>query len=38
MHLALTQTVAKADTLTQNDLFFFKQRVREVIAAQGIRI
>ncbi|KAJ7222435.1 Septin-type guanine nucleotide-binding (G) domain-containing protein [Mycena pura] len=30
--------VAKADTLTQNGLFTFKQRIREVIAAQGIRI
>lgn len=34
----LIPVVAKADTLTQNDLFTFKQRVREVIAAQGIRI
>ncbi|KAG2155350.1 Septin-domain-containing protein [Suillus bovinus] len=34
----LIPVVAKADTLTQNDLFLFKQRVREVIAAQGIRI
>lgn len=34
----LIPVVAKADTLTQNDLFVFKQRVREVIAAQGIRI
>ncbi|PPQ78662.1 hypothetical protein CVT24_002204 [Panaeolus cyanescens] len=34
----LIPVIAKADTLTQNDLFVFKQRVREVIAAQGIRI
>ncbi|KAF5335654.1 hypothetical protein D9611_009675 [Ephemerocybe angulata] len=34
----LIPVVAKADTLTQNDLFTFKQRVREVIQAQGIRI
>ena len=34
----LIPVVAKADTLTQNDLFVFKQRTREVIAAQGIRI
>ena len=34
----LIPVVAKADTLTQNDLFVFKQRIREVIAAQGIRI
>ncbi|KAH6879715.1 septin [Coprinopsis sp. MPI-PUGE-AT-0042] len=34
----LIPVIAKADTLTQNDLFTFKQRVREVIDAQGIRI
>ncbi|KAF4622138.1 hypothetical protein D9613_009093 [Agrocybe pediades] len=34
----LIPVIAKADTLTQNDLFTFKQRVRQVIAAQGIRI
>jgi cell division control protein 12 len=34
----LIPVIAKADTLTQNDLFLFKQRVREVISAQGIRI
>ncbi|EGN97468.1 hypothetical protein SERLA73DRAFT_184187 [Serpula lacrymans var. lacrymans S7.3] len=34
----LIPVVAKADTLTQNDVIVFKQRVREVIAAQGIRI
>ncbi|KAF4565501.1 hypothetical protein EYR40_002424 [Pleurotus pulmonarius] len=34
----LIPVIAKADTLTQNDLFLFKQRIREVIAAQGIRI
>jgi len=34
----LIPVVAKADTLTQNDLFVFKQRIREVITAQGIRI
>jgi len=34
----LIPVIAKADTLTQNDLFVFKQRIREVIAAQGIRI
>jgi len=34
----LIPVIAKADTLTQNDLFVFKQRVREVIVAQGIRI
>ncbi|KAL1742515.1 Septin-domain-containing protein [Schizophyllum fasciatum] len=34
----LIPVIAKADTLTQNDLFAFKQRIREVIAAQGIRI
>ncbi|KAG8936875.1 hypothetical protein FRC03_002670 [Tulasnella sp. 419] len=34
----LIPVIAKADTLTQNDLMVFKKRVREVIAAQGIRI
>lgn len=34
----LIPVIAKADTLTQNDLFVFKQRIREVITAQGIRI
>jgi cell division control protein 12 len=34
----LIPVVAKADTLTQNDLFLFKQRIREVLSAQGIRI
>ncbi|KZT30288.1 Septin [Neolentinus lepideus HHB14362 ss-1] len=34
----LIPVVAKADTLTQNDLVTFKQRIREVVAAQGIRI
>ncbi|KAH8827223.1 septin [Flagelloscypha sp. PMI_526] len=34
----LIPIIAKADTLTQNDLHTFKQRVREVIAAQSIRI
>ncbi|KAJ7572475.1 septin [Mycena floridula] len=34
----LIPVVAKADTLTQNDLFVFKQRVRDVIRAQTIRI
>jgi cell division control protein 12 len=34
----LIPVIAKADTLTQNDLFTFKQRIREVISAQGIRI
>jgi cell division control protein 12 len=34
----LIPVIAKADTLTQNDLFVFKQRVREAISAQGIRI
>ncbi|KAL0069718.1 Septin spn4 [Marasmius tenuissimus] len=34
----LIPVVAKADTLTQNDLHAFKQRIREVIQAQGIRI
>jgi len=34
----LIPVIAKADTLTQNDLALFKQRIREVIGAQGIRI
>ncbi|KAG7088484.1 hypothetical protein E1B28_012472 [Marasmius oreades] len=34
----LIPVVAKADTLTQNDLYTFKQRIREVINAQNIRI
>ncbi|CAE6393302.1 Septin homolog spn4 [Schizosaccharomyces pombe 972h-] [Rhizoctonia solani] len=34
----LIPVVAKADTLTQNDLAVFKQRIREVVAAQGIRV
>ncbi|QRV95614.1 Septin [Ceratobasidium sp. AG-Ba] len=34
----LIPVIAKADTLTQNDLQVFKQRIREVIAAQGIRV
>ncbi|KAI0641817.1 Septin-domain-containing protein [Trametes meyenii] len=34
----LIPVVAKADTLTQNDLFTFKQRIRQVIQAQGIRV
>ncbi|KAI8977844.1 septin [Trametes punicea] len=34
----LIPVIAKADTLTQNDLFTFKQRIRQVIQAQGIRI
>ncbi|KAK4054730.1 Septin spn4 [Microbotryomycetes sp. JL201] len=34
----LIPIVAKADTLTPHDLAQFKQRIREVIAAQGIRI
>ncbi|KAI6012216.1 Septin-domain-containing protein [Pisolithus marmoratus] len=34
----LIPVIAKADTLTQNDLFTFKRRIGEVIAAQGIRI
>ncbi|KAG8981460.1 hypothetical protein FRB90_007246 [Tulasnella sp. 427] len=34
----LIPVVAKADTLTQNDLALFKQRIRDVINAQGIRI
>jgi cell division control protein 12 len=34
----LIPVIAKADTLTQNDLFTFKRRIRETIQAQGIRI
>ncbi|KIL59145.1 hypothetical protein M378DRAFT_200225 [Amanita muscaria Koide BX008] len=34
----LIPVIAKADTLTQRDLQTFKKRIREVIAAQGIRI
>jgi len=34
----LIPVIAKADTLTQADLAKFKQRVRSVIQAQGIRI
>ena len=34
----LIPVIAKADTLTQNDLYTFKQRIRQVIQAQGIRI
>ncbi|EKM77246.1 hypothetical protein AGABI1DRAFT_115406 [Agaricus bisporus var. burnettii JB137-S8] len=34
----LIPVIAKADTLTQNDLQTFKQRIREVVDAQGIRI
>lgn len=34
----LIPVIAKADTITPSDLNVFKQRVREVIAAQGIRI
>ncbi|KAF9447092.1 septin [Macrolepiota fuliginosa MF-IS2] len=34
----LIPVVAKADTLTQNDLHTFKQRIRETVSAQGIRI
>jgi len=34
----LIPVIAKADTLTQADLALFKQRIREVIAAQGIRV
>ncbi|KZO97326.1 septin [Calocera viscosa TUFC12733] len=34
----LIPVIAKADTLTQRDLVVFKQRIRDVIAAQGIRI
>ena len=34
----LIPVIAKADTRTQNDLYTFKQRIRQVIQAQGIRI
>ncbi|KAF8530113.1 Septin-domain-containing protein [Hysterangium stoloniferum] len=34
----LIPVIAKADTLTQNDLALFKKRVRDVIRVQGIRI
>lgn len=34
----LIPVIAKADTLTPEDLLAFKQRVREVIAAQGIKV
>lgn len=34
----LIPVIAKADTLTPNDLLVFKQRIREVVHAQGIRI
>ncbi|EJD38156.1 septin [Auricularia subglabra TFB-10046 SS5] len=34
----LIPVIAKADTLTQNDLQGFKQRIRAVVAAQNIRI
>lgn len=34
----LIPVIAKADTMTPNDLLLFKQRIREVINAQGIRI
>jgi cell division control protein 12 len=34
----LIPVVAKADTLTPEDLLSFKQRVREVIHAQGIKV
>lgn len=34
----LIPVVAKADTLSPNDLLMFKQRIREVIALQQIRI
>jgi len=34
----LIPVIAKADTLTQSDLAVFKQRIREVIVAQGIRV
>jgi cell division control protein 12 len=34
----LIPVIAKADTMTPNDLHIFKQRIREVVAAQGIRI
>ncbi|KAL7419538.1 Septin spn4 [Cryptotrichosporon argae] len=33
----LIPVIAKADTLTQEDLLTFKQRIREVIDAQGIK-
>ncbi|KAF8521167.1 septin [Gautieria morchelliformis] len=34
----LIPVIAKADTLTQNDLALFKARIRDVIQVQGIRI
>jgi len=34
----LIPVIAKADTLTQNDLALFKKRIRDVIGAQGIRV
>ncbi|KAL5522192.1 SPN4 [Sanghuangporus sanghuang] len=34
----LIPVIAKTDTLTQHDLAVFKQRIREVIRVQGIRI
>ena len=34
----LVPVIAKADTLTQNDLQTFKKRIHEVVAAQGIKI
>ncbi|KAF9505959.1 hypothetical protein BS47DRAFT_1374199 [Hydnum rufescens UP504] len=34
----LIPVIAKADTLTQSDLALFKQRIRETIVAQGIRV
>ncbi|THH27265.1 hypothetical protein EUX98_g6926 [Antrodiella citrinella] len=34
----LIPVIAKADTLTQNDLALFKQRIRDAIKSQGIRI
>jgi len=34
----LIPVIAKADTLTQTDLATFKQRIRDVIVAQGIRV
>lgn len=34
----LIPVVAKADTLTQNDLALFKKRIRDVVDAQGIRV
>jgi cell division control protein 12 len=34
----LIPVIAKADTLTQKDLAVFKKRIRDVIAAQGIKI